>query len=136
MPIELFGDIKDVAPGLGVVDQDQIEFAAFGGVEEFALVAQEGEQFAVAVDTGLQALELADQRARRVGVIGIEGFELFIQQVIEIERGMAGLLGWTGYRWLESAPSFGFSARYEGPADVLRVLEQAGLDGFVFGKHV
>ncbi len=136
MPIELFGDLEDVALGLGVVDQDQIEFAVFGGVEKFALVAQEGKQFAVAVDTGLQALEPADQRARRVGVVGIEGIDLFIQQIIEVERGMAGLLGWTGHGWLESAPSFGLGARYEDPANVLRVLEQAGLDGFVFGKHV
>jgi hypothetical protein len=53
-------------------------------VEELAAIAQIGQKFAVAVDVAVQPAELADQRAGRIGVGGIEGFDRLIEQVVEV----------------------------------------------------
>lgn len=52
VPGELFGHFIDIALGILIVNQHQIEFAVFGGVKELASIAQVGEHLPVALDVG------------------------------------------------------------------------------------
>ena len=60
--VELLGHLEDVAPiaGVGqvvVVDQRQVQLAVVLVVEELALIAQVGEEVAVAGDVGVKPLQ-------------------------------------------------------------------------------
>src|SRR5690606_25100688 len=40
VPVELFGDLVEVAGGVVIVDEDKVELAALGGAKELAAIAQ------------------------------------------------------------------------------------------------
>ena len=117
-------------PGVLVVDQGHIALAVFLVIEEFSPVAQVLDEFPVAVDVGMEMAELTQQRA--LGVARIEFPYLGVEQVIEKERySLRPVLG--GCFRIKTASLLCFLAKYKGPANSLRILENAGLDGFVLG---
>ena len=68
-----------------------------------------------------------------LGVAWIEFPYFGIKHVVKKERAALGAI----FEWcfqVEPAPLFCFFAVYKLPADGLSVLEDSGLDGFVFGR--
>ena len=55
------------------------------------------------------------------------------EKIVEVQRRLAHLSGDTADSGLEAPPLLRLGPWHEGPADFLRVLQNAGLDGFVFG---
>jgi hypothetical protein len=127
----LLGDFKDVARRIVVIDQDQVALALLLVVEELAPVAQMLDEFAVAVDVGVQMAELPEQGALGFGIARVEFPQLGVEQVVEEERAVFGAVGGRDFR-IKAAPLLGFLAGHKGPADGLGIAEDAGLDGFVF----
>ena len=128
----LFGDFKNVARWLVVIDQDQVAFSALLVVEELAPVAQVLDEFPVAVDVGVEMTESAEQRAFGLGITRVELPHLGIKHAVEEERTTLGAL----LQWrirIKPAPPLGFFAGHNRPADGLGVFENPGLHGFVFG---
>ena len=128
----LFGDFKNVARWLVVIDQDQVALAALLLVEELAPVTQVLDKFPVAVDVGVEITKSAEQRAFGLSVTRVELPHLGIKQAVEEERTTLGaLLEWRIR--IKPAPPLGFFAGHNRPADGLGIFENAGLHGFVFG---
>ena len=110
-----------------VIDQDQVALALLLGVEELALVAQVLEEFAVAVDVGVEMAELPEQRALGLGVARVEFAHLGVEQIVEEERAVSGAVGGR-HVGIKAAPLLGFLAGHKRPTDGLGVGEDAGLD--------
>ena len=104
----------------------------FGGAIESCLVAQVFQQVAVAEDACLETLQFADQGAARFRVFRIELADLRIEQFIEVERRPLRGQGRVRGAGVEPAPPFGLGPRHVGPTDLLGVVQDAGLDRFVF----
>ncbi len=90
--VELLRHLIHVPPLLAragevaVINQHQVQFPALLGAEEFSLVAQVGEEVAVAGDVRVEPLELAHQRALGFFVFRVEGAHLGVEQVAEVKR--------------------------------------------------
>ena len=132
----LLGHLKYVVGRLFVIDQDKVALAVLICVEELAPVAQVFDEFPVAVDVGVQVTESPEQCTCGLAVARVEFMHLGAEQLVEEQRTPLGTVGGWGIG-IKAAAFFGFFARYEGPADCLGVVEDAGLDGFVFagGGH-
>ena len=127
---------KTLFSGLVVIDQDQVALAVFLVIEELAPVAQVLDEFPVAVDICMEMAELPEQSAFGLGIAGIELPDLGVEQVVEEERTTLGAVG-RRYGRIKPASQLGFLAGHKRPADGLGILEDPGLDGFVFsgGGH-
>ena len=55
------------------------------------------------------------------------------EKIVEVQRRLTHLSGDTADSGLEASPPIRLGPWHEGPADFLRVFQNAGLDGFVFG---
>jgi len=88
----------------------------------------------VARDAARQALPLADARALRLLIERIEGTQLPMQQVAKVKRSPPRPFLRRGRVRIKPTPPLRFPPRHQRPADLLRVSEDAGLDGFVFGR--
>ena len=136
--IKLLGHFIYVAPLLAravkvaVINERQVQLTVLLRAEELSLVAQIGKKIAVAGDVGVQPLKFANQRALGLLVFRIEGTHLAVQQVAEVKRCRSGTVFAGGAVGIETPPRLGFGARHKAPADLLRVMQDAGLDGFVF----
>ena len=84
---------KDVARRVVVIDQHQVALAFFLVVEELAPVAQVLDEFAVAIDVGVQMAELPEQGALGLSVARVEFPHLGVEQVVEEERAVFGAVG-------------------------------------------
>jgi len=133
----LLGDLKDVARRIGVVDQDQIALAPLLVIEELAPVAQVLDEFAVAVDVGVEMAKSPKQGALGLGVARVELPHLGVEQVVEEERAVFGAVGRRDFR-IKAAPLLCFLTGHKRPTDGLSIAKDSGLDGFVFsgGGHV
>jgi len=80
--------------------------------------------------------ELPEQGDLGLGVARVEFPYLGVEQVIEEERTVFGMIGGRDFR-IKAAPLLGFLAGHKRPANGLGVFEYPGLDGFVFtgGGH-
>ena len=65
-------------------------------------------------------------------VFRIEDARLGVQQVAEVERRRTGAVLERGAVWVKAPSHLGLKAWHEAPANLLRVCEDAGLDGLVF----
>ena len=130
--VKLLGHLEDIVLGVLVVDQDEIQLAPLALVVEGLRVAQVGEEIAVAGDVRVKPAQVADQCARAFGVLRIQLPHLRIEEVVEVRRRLRRLLGGRGLGVVEPPPFLGLAPRHVGPADLLRVGEDAGLDRLVF----
>ena len=73
-----------------------------------------------------------DQRALRFLAFRIDSTDLGVQQIAEEQRRLARPLLRHRAVGIKATPPFGLGARHISPADLLRVFQDAGLDGFVF----
>ena len=91
----LFGDFKNVARWLVVIDQDQVALTVLLLVGELAPVAQVLDKFPVSVDVGMEITEPAGQRAFGLGITRVELPHLGIEHAVEEKRALLGaLLQW------------------------------------------
>ena len=139
--VKLLRHLVHIAPLLAragevaVINQRQVELAVFLRAEKFVLIAQCLQEIAVAVDVSVETLELADQRALGLLVFRVEGADLAVQQVAEVERRRARPLLRRRSGRVEAASPLGLGAWHVGPADLLCVVQDAGLDSFVFAAR-
>jgi hypothetical protein len=87
--IKLFGNFVDVSPialgssQIAVVDQRDVQLPIVFRCEKFVLIAQRGQEIAVAVDVGMKPLKLTDQRPFGFFVFWIESANLGVQEIAE-----------------------------------------------------
>ena len=86
----------------------------------------------IARDAGRRALPLADARALRFLTERIEGPQLGVPQVTKVKRSLPHSFLRCDSLSVKPAPLLCFGPRQQRPAYLLRVGEDAGLDGFVF----
>ena len=129
----LLGDIVNIVRRVVVIDQDQVTLALLIVVEELDPVAQVIDKVPVAVDGRVEMAELPEQGALGVGVARVEFPHLGVEQIVEEERAVLGAVG--GWNLgIKAPPLLGFVAGHNRPTDGLGILEDLGLDGFVFSR--
>src|SRR5208337_4426464 len=64
-------------------------------------------------------------------VFRVEGTDPSMQQIAEVGRGRAGTVFLCGAVGIETPARLGFRTRHVAPADLLCVMQDAGLDGLV-----
>ena len=136
--VKLFRHFIDVAPLLAraiqvaIVNHCQVELPVFLSAEKFPLIAKMIQEVAIPGNAGIEPLKLAHQRAFSFLVFRIERTHLRVEKIAEEERrGPRAIFRRHDVR-IEPAPSLGFNSRYKFPANVLRVLQDAGLDSLMF----
>lgn len=117
---------------IAIVDYSQVQFAPLFCAIKFALIAQVCQKIAVPIYVALQPLQFADECAFGFFVFRIKVAHLLVQQIAEKWRcSTCPVLGRNPI-WAETAPPLGFCSRNISPTDLLRILEDAGLDGLMF----
>ena len=114
-----------------VVDQDEITLPLLLMIVELSPIAQVVEEFPVAVDVGVEMAQLPEEGPLRLGIAGVELPHLGIEQIVEEERSILGPLGGR-HLGIKSPSPLRLLSGHNGPADLLRIGEDPGLDGFVF----
>ena len=136
--VKLLGDFIDVLPifaltgEIAVIDERQIQLATFLGAEELSLVAEIYEKIAVAGDVSVEPPEFTYEGALGFLVFRVKGTDLGVQQISKIGRGRPGAVFRRRPVSIETPPCLSLGARHIAPADLLRVMQDAGLDGLVF----
>lgn len=132
--IEFFGYFADVLGGINVVDDFKIKLAAVLGTEKLMLIAENVQKVTVSINVRVQPLELAHQRALGFLVFRVKGADLGMEQVSEEKRPLPCPLLGHCTDGVEPSPPLSFLARDKDPAYLLRIAQDAGLDGFMFGR--
>lgn len=134
---ELFGDLIHIpararlALQISIVNDGEIQFAALLRTKEFAPVAEVIQKITIAVDIGMQAAQLSYQRAFGFFVFGVKLSNFGIQQIVKEEGGApGGFLGRSGVT-VKAPTSLGFRLWHIGPANLLGVTQQPGLNGLM-----
>ena len=118
-----------------VINQHQVKFAVLLRIEKLMLIPKRLKEIPVAIDVGVKALKFADQRALGLLVFGIKSKDLGVQKIAEVDRRFVRPLFRLRTIRVKAAPSFSFIAWHVRPANLLRVVQDAGLDGFVFARR-
>ena len=124
---KLLGDLEDVGVDVFVVNQPQVQFAVFLRAKERGLIAEIVQEISVAEDVGWTLPQPPSQRALGLAVLGVELAYLGKKQVVEIQRRILCVGS-------ESPPLLRLSPWHKGPADFLGIGQNAGLNGFMFGR--
>src|SRR5207245_2129062 len=117
---------------IAVVDERQVQLTVVIAIEKLPLVAEVHEKIAIACDVSIEPPEFTYEGAFGFLVFRVERTDLIMQKISKVGRGRPSAVFWCGTVSIKPPPCLSLGAGHITPPDLLRIMQDAGLDGLVF----